>query len=477
MPEATEEWNLVSDVPLFCKNLYIYFYYGGFESFVVQTFVQFFTMIIIGACTHFLLVIDWNVNCTQDCSHVKWNQGIAFILMYIAFLSAYAVVLFRNIAQQYEVKHIYKDHLHIDDPRLYHWEEILHKFIELNKRKHYINKELNAVTFTNIIMYEKNLFILIACSEIIPRYCYSRLLDNTLRSFIVTSNLRKCGRNTLILKSRQLGALLLLVTPITLMFLFVTNVIDHIDNVRKNASNLLIPVLSREAEWKFRRFNEVDHEFEKRMNRILPKVRDYMSMFSSPVLNMIKMTLSFTIAAIFSTLFIVFIFSEEALVHVHFMGFNLLWWLAMTLAMSSLFKSSQQQFSCEYITEIIRDLEAETDLKTAWRTSHIQTLTNIQIYFKPCVYTILVDIISFVNVPVYLLCLFPRSVDEFIRIIETHDLNMSMFDVTNIEMDTESDKQTKFYKSIQSFNKINSIDRITNELSYSEIIHHLRMSI
>ena len=143
-----EEWNLLSNVPLFFKNMYKYFNCGGLSLIVHDTIFRIFSFYVICACTQILCMIDWHslYNCEIDCKILHKSSFTLFLLIMSSF--AYTYKMLFDLMKFVDIKNVYEHSLHITDPRLYTWEEITRKFILVNKTKKYTIESLDS-----LIMY------------------------------------------------------------------------------------------------------------------------------------------------------------------------------------------------------------------------------------------------------------------------------------------------------------------------------------
>lgn len=457
----TEEWNMVGNSQKFCASFYSYYYKGGFSNIACDGIFNILSCVMI--CNALFVFVamedDFSVHIT---SHI-------FALVFLTSVaSLYSINLVKQISEFIMVKNIYEQELNIANPKMYKWEEVMCKMILKNKTKKYIVKDLNVITFTNQITYEKNLITLLVCNDLIPCFVHSRLLDQALLLCIRGTDHH--SDKTFCKRAQCIGYALVCLMPLTFMFLLVTNIVEYCEEVRKNKCSLLKLCLTIDAEWKFRRFNEVEHTFVQRMNTIVPLVERYMIIFAPSYVKLLQKTISFMFALLFC-LIVLLSFKHNDITNVNFLDFNIFWWCTLILTFSSNIKTMQcDGIDSTHVRHIIEQLEEQTDLKNTWRTNQTQLLDKMKLYFKPCFVIILIDILSVFTAPFYMICSLPNKKERFVQVLQENTLEKNTFFHENqmSEPNFANIKCVKSHSDLVSLKK--SVEDITNHLTLSEIM-------
>lgn len=83
------------------------------------------------------------------------------------------------------------------------------------------------------------------------------------------------------------------------------------------------------ALWTFREFNELPHIFNERINQSYEPSNEYIQSFYNPYAAMIARFISYLGGAFIATILLMSFFSEGALLYIHFLDHNLLWYLGI----------------------------------------------------------------------------------------------------------------------------------------------------
>jgi autophagy-related protein 9 len=116
---------------------------------------------------------------------------------------------------------------------------------------------------------------------------------------------------------------------------------------------------SLHAKWVFREFNELPHNFERRMAPSYPAAEAYLKLFgSNEILSAIGRVLVFCGGSLGAVLFVFAAMNDAILLHIKIADWNLLWYLGMVGVVYSTGKAMTPEGSNIYHT---RNLFAETD--------------------------------------------------------------------------------------------------------------------
>jgi autophagy-related protein 9 len=96
---------------------------------------------------------------------------------------------------------------------------------------------------------------------------------------------------------------------------------------------------STEYTWNFREFNELPHEFEKRMKLSQSISVDYLNQFPNYFLSILSSTFMFIISTISSFIIILSLFKYKILFEVEVFEQNLFWWLTIFLVIWTMLNS------------------------------------------------------------------------------------------------------------------------------------------
>ncbi len=155
---------------------------------------------------------------------------------------------------------------------------------------------------------------------------------------------------------RAIGTVLLLLLPFTLAYsclhFFLRNALPM-----RNAGAYLGPRRwSPAAQWMFREYNELPHDFTMRLGRASEPASKYLSSFPQPVLAAFARCVAYVSGALAACLVVLSAAAEGVLVNAHWADHNCFWWLAV---FSSVYAAA---ISCAPDEDVLRLLPPRVEL-------------------------------------------------------------------------------------------------------------------
>ena len=333
------------------KNIYNYYYKGGYKNIIIENinslFINYFLLFLINFitnCINYEKIYYFNsnndakvINIYQFIQLDEWFPSNWYLLisliLYLIYLINFTFNTINNIKLCIEIKKIYDEKLEILEKELkyYTWHEIVN--IILNK---YTDPNLNIYTINAIICQEDNLMIYFLRHKLIDSSYISTLLEiNILYCFInslVTSDY-KITKETLNsyydkIKTRLLIVFLInLVTlPFSLYVILIYNIINYGENIYNNPSFLFNRIWTTKAKWRLKFYNELPHEFDKRILKLSDNVNTIINSNQNREFHNIFKFINFVLGSLFVMLVILTIINEDILTKCEiFEGRSVLW--------------------------------------------------------------------------------------------------------------------------------------------------------
>jgi autophagy-related protein 9 len=244
-------------------------------------------------------------------------------------------------------------------------------------------------------------------------------------------------------------------------------------------------MITRKAQWKYRYYNELPHEFEGRMNKIDKNAKKYISQFKNDYMVSLSKIIVFVCSSFFILLILLSLLNDKILIYVTlFNNKSILWFISILASLIAIFKKSHTTIEEPkiYMNEIAKIIYLKKDFIEKSNSNDIKQLFikdyqyKISIILKDIIYTILTpfrlwllannidNIINFINANI--------SDNEFnsCKIAEfNEELFMNLYDDTNI---------SKQSKSLEYFNTlypewyvymVNKLNGRTNEIRVNVI--------
>lgn len=278
---------------------------------------------------------------------------VCFIL-FMAYWVSNAVAAAHNIRDAAEISTYYKDRLGIVSDALLatmEWSEVVSRLIEQQRKLPVciVQDDLTALEIANVIMREDNYMIALTnhhafTSRLPPwiphRLVYTRSVLWNLRTAIFRWFFDSRGRvcrefldcpDSLAQRLRFMGLInLLLVVPV-LVFVTIYFFMRHAEEFRSHRASPFRRQWSDYAQWTFREFNELPHQFSARMLRAQAAAEAYVesTRTPSPVLNALRRCVRYVSGSILAVLLIVAVWDDTLLLFVKVQDKNLLWYIAL----------------------------------------------------------------------------------------------------------------------------------------------------
>ncbi|GAB2226418.1 hypothetical protein Drorol1_Dr00022225 [Drosera rotundifolia] len=136
-----------------------------------------------------------------------------------------------------------------------------------------------------------------------------------------------------------IGLVMLLLSPFLVIFMLVYLFLRHAEQFYNHPSTASSRKWSNLSRWMFREFNEVEHLFRHRINSSIVHAVDYLRQFPAPILSIFAKFIAF-IAGGCAEVLIMVAFLDEFLLEGHIFGRNLLWYAAVSGAITAVSRAA-----------------------------------------------------------------------------------------------------------------------------------------
>lgn len=331
----------------FIKTLYNYHYKLGFRNIVTENIISllinYFLIFFINFLTN---CIDYNglINIDEGnhqlgdfISLSKWFPRniyliICFIL-YVIYLLCITLNSITEIKLAYRIKNIYRDKLKITSKTLntIDWNTVVGKI-----RNAYPDPNLNAYTITSKIMRQDNIIISIFRSNFIKLNRMSKFLEWNFTYCFVNSLFTKSGdieENLLRDYKKRVKRRILIVSiinilalPFAIYIVLIYSIIKYGEKFYHNPELISKRLLTIKSRWRLRYYNELPHQFHRRINDCNVIVEKLINNQKNIILNIVVRFIAFVIGSFFILLLALSIINDDILTDCYvFKNRNVLW--------------------------------------------------------------------------------------------------------------------------------------------------------
>ncbi|KAK7479311.1 hypothetical protein BaRGS_00029481 [Batillaria attramentaria] len=365
-PESSKSrWNHIEDLDDFFTRIYHYHQRGGFACMALEDTLQLVQVVFVvlfaaflGNCVSYDVLfanIDYNTThkVTLDEAFYPLDECAAHLtpMTVVLLLLALATWIFRlikvlyNIFKYYEIRSFYTQALKIyssDLPNLT-WHEVQAQLIEVQKEQQMCihKKDLTQLDIYHRILRFKNYMVSMANVSALPlKHSLPFLGEYAFLSTGLKYNLEfilfwgpgapfennwhlrneyKNARNREMLAQQLSSRILwiglanLVFSPVVFVWQIIYSFFRYAELIKRQPSIFGSRKWSNYSRLYLRHFNELDHEFNARLNKGYQPVSDYLNIFTTPLVVIFAKNVMFFAGAILAVLVCLTIVDEDVL--------------------------------------------------------------------------------------------------------------------------------------------------------------------
>ena len=345
----------------FLTKLYNYYQQNGYFNMISNQIVNILISIFLVIYSLFVVnCIQWNKvkNLNED-THFRdlieidnlfklnffmWLIFIMYVIIIVCKLGS----LINDIKGYNEVIYLLKL-LDIKDKQLYRisWEQIISKM---------------SVYVSDTDVYKINLKICIRDNYFIT-IVEKKIIDLNFLCELMEWNIKYCFINSLFSDSLKLKKEFLfgddkfinkiksktqcvaignfIFMPFIITYLLFFNLLTYGENIYNKPQLLAARGWSRIAKWKFRNYNELQHEFHEKINDSLPIAEEYASQFPSRIAAVLSKLCLFIFSSFFITMVGISIYNQQTLVMLFITNTkSIIWFIGIFASVITVLKTS-----------------------------------------------------------------------------------------------------------------------------------------
>ena len=492
----------------FIKQIYFYYKNKGLKNILLTQIINilisiflFILILFLFNCVNYkelFAITEYN----KLSKFIDWTQLFKFNAFFLCLFISFILFIITKIINLIElslnytkIKTYFNENLKIHDDTL----DYINWSVIINKLEHYNNEEVDIYKINSIILFYENYLNAIFDNNIINLYHLTNLMEWNINYCILFKMFsggqgvqvnqidqvnNDSKKKTIYFRLRVVAIINFIFMPFILVFMLFYNIFNYGEEFYNKPTLLTTRMITRKAEWKYRYYNELPHDFDIRLNKIDTNVKKYISQFKNDYINSISKFIVFVCSSFFILLIILSLINDKILIYITiFNNKSILWFISILASLIAIFKRSHINIEEPkiYMNEISKLIylnpnfveKSNNDIKQLFIKDHQY---KIIIIIKDIIYTILTP---------FRLWLLANNIENIINFInanisdnEFKSCKISEFNEELCESLGDDYNISKQIKSLEYFNNlypewyiymVNKINGRTNEIRVNVI--------
>jgi autophagy-related protein 9 len=348
----------------FINKLYKYYINRGYFNIIALQLVNILTTTFLVLFSIFLYnCIDYHILVTMDSkTHIDEvvNLGnffnlipiLWFILITLGiFIVLKTICLIDDILVYRNIKFFYNKILEINDNDIQtmYWVDI----IEVMKKKYGDNASFDIYYMVNRITNKNNYFIAMLDNRVFEISHLTGLMEwNIIFCILNFLFTEEAQINKAIFTKKQyylegiqkrlriISLLNFIFMPFILLFILLYNIFNYGESFYNKPESLVLRNYTRMAYWKFRNYNELEHNYEDRLYKSQKHASSYLNQFSNKMLDTFSRLLVFIVSSFFIVFTFFSIINQNVLISLYIDGNkNVLWYIGLCVSIIAIFRN------------------------------------------------------------------------------------------------------------------------------------------
>ena len=488
----------------FIKQIYFYYKNKGFRNIILTHITNIIISIFLFVLILFLFnSIDYHhlfsVNENRKLSKFinlnnlfKLNPFfVCTLISFIIFITTKILNLLEIIYIYKKIKNFYNKNLQISDEELKYmsWGNVIKKF------ENYTNEPINIYKINSIILFYENYLNYLITNKIINISHLTNLMEWNIQYCILFEIFNEEDQNINLEQKKKsvynrikaIAICNFIFMPFILVFILFYNIFNYGEQFYNHPSMLTNRDFTKNAQWKYRYYNELLHDYTERLDKIKPLCDKYTNMFKNDYIAFISNIIIFMLSSFFVILVFLSLVNDKILIFVTvFNNKSIFWIIGILASIITILKNSNQkeQEPRVVMRKISNELYLDSDFVENSNSIDIKNKFIKDYQYK--IVIILKDIVYTILTP-FRLWLLSKDIDKIVYMV---DKNISKNDSLNVccKADFNDDLFTKFVNNGYSYDKtiksleyfselneewytymINKINGLTNEVTVNVI--------
>lgn len=371
LDDETNAWDPPTDLDGFFRDAYHYHSRKGMTgTFLTPVYQLLLHTFVIGITGIGIACIDWvalsNVDGSVDLSDfvdfTRVSSGAPavlssiYLILTIGYISWRLFIIISSIPRWVRIHKFYRESLEVEVVSETTWPGIVRKISELQRRgpRLVLNKDIiEPVDVAIRILRTENYMVslmqnnVLKCPRVDDVVVWNIWWTLLGPMFSETSWKLSISTQSFRTRCKLLILLNLLLMPLTLTLRICYLVLKSAELAASPRPSIEIREWSPKAYWVAREFNEYQYLIEERLRKSSKSANKYLFLYPSSSSRRACSVIKFITGSIVGCITLLAAFQDEALVHLHVGGRNMLWWLGIFSATFAAARLLQPPF-CRY---------------------------------------------------------------------------------------------------------------------------------
>lgn len=433
----------------FINKLYYYYCQKGYYNIIstqivnllISNFMILFIMFLVN-CVNIVGILKLDDH-EQLGSYIHWNQFFnmnyfmwSLFIVFLIFTCVRLLNLIDDIFSYHNIRLYYKTTLKIRDSDLEYleWNDII-ETINYNTSTtlniFYINSIINSKENYLISLFDNKIIDVFHINSLIGWniiYCilYS-IFDSNYKvdPDIFSDRIKFIKRISDRMKA--ISIINFIFMPFILLFILFYYIFNYGEKFYNDPNLVVSRVFTNKTKWKFRNYNELNHEFDKRIECANKHAKKYAGLFSSKLLETFTRLIVFIASSFFIVLLVLSIINDSILVNLYIANNKtVLWFLGILAPIIALGKNIVSKNIQDQPKDVMQNISEHVSIDSEYiekaNFTHIKNKFFAMYEYK--IYTLLKDIFYTIISPFELWTLSYEAhniMDFIIQNTETHD--------------------------------------------------------
>ena len=424
-------------------EIYEYYYNGGFGTIIAKSITEILSLVFgIVFFIFVFIALNWTkilqcgnnndiIDCGEIHTYVEYQEPNFFHILVLSFCVVFTVVKIFLFVEKYSklkyMKSYYNNVLKISEKNLHttSWVQIINEVSNKSQTK------LSIKDITGIIMRKENFYISLIDKDVIGLNFYTKQLEINLH-YIILNDIENISADKLKRRFVIYGLFNILLSLFIFIYQFVFFFVTNIDEFYKNKSSIGSRKYSPHTLYKFRDYNELDHFFEKRINKSIKLANQYITQFPSPIVEVICKFICLICGTFMGFLLILSLLDESILLYVRLFDRSLIFYTGLIGTVSAFARNyivppENSVYNPKEYLKVLCEKIHYSPLHWNKRYHTIDVRNEFLVLFPYVIVLFLKDLLSVVLTPIILIFILPRKSEEisnFIKMSTIYDANI-----------------------------------------------------
>lgn len=337
-----KERNLYIDGDDFFIDLYEYYCSGGYTTIMLSNIIDIISLIFgLMFVVFMFILLDWEnlLYCDHHCKKLvayikpEYPNFFSGTVLFIGCLFTFfkIIMCLHNHRKLSYIYSFYKNKLNITSRELntMKWAFVLNKIKDWSV--------FNVYEITNKILRKENYHIALIHNDVIKvsPMLYTKQLELNLNYIIFNSIDTNINEKTIYMKFILFGILNLVFSLFIFIYLLIYFVVSNVYDFYSNSNIISSRRYILWFKWKMRNYNELEHFFNKRLNKSITHATEYIKQFPSPVIDILARFTAIISGCFLSFFLLLSILDENVLIQVTLFSRSLIFYTGIIGAVSS----------------------------------------------------------------------------------------------------------------------------------------------